>query len=122
MTGIGVGPNTPGVPAIVGAVGTDAGPLPHPAASSAKEAPTASRVMTFLVIEDMWPSLLERLGFAHDHGNTNNLEALVRPVADVVEKILHAVRILTAGSLARRARGETVYGAFQDEVVLIPAR
>ena len=51
MTGIGVGPNTPGVLAVVGALGTDAGPLPHPAASSAKEAPTASRVTTFLVIE-----------------------------------------------------------------------
>src|SRR6185295_20381627 len=56
MTGIGVGPNTPDVLAVVGALGTDAGPLPHPAASSAKEAPAASRVMTFLVIEGMWPS------------------------------------------------------------------
>src|SRR2546428_3892691 len=54
MTGIGVGPNTPGVLAVVGALGTNAGPLPHPPASSAKEAPMASRVMMFLVIEDMF--------------------------------------------------------------------
>src|SRR5580704_15074054 len=47
MTGSGVGPNTPGVLALVGALGAGAGPL-HPAASSAKEAPTASRAMTFL--------------------------------------------------------------------------
>jgi hypothetical protein len=62
MTGTGVGPNTPGVLAVVGVVGargTEAGSLPHPAASSAKEAPTASRVTTFLVIEDMWPSLYQ---------------------------------------------------------------
>ena len=57
MTGIGVGPNTLGVLAVVGALGTDAGPLPHPAASSTREAPTASRVMTFLVIDDMRHSL-----------------------------------------------------------------
>ena len=37
----------------VGALGTETGPLPHPAASIAKDAPTASRVMTFLALEDM---------------------------------------------------------------------
>jgi hypothetical protein len=58
MTGFGVGPNTAGVLAVVGALGTDAGPLLHSAASSAKEAPTASRVMTFLVIDDMRPLCL----------------------------------------------------------------
>src|SRR5678815_4766917 len=42
------------------------------------------------------------------------LESLVRPAADVVEQILHAVRILAAGGFARGARGETVYGSFQD--------
>src|SRR4030095_5798917 len=36
--------------------------------------------------------------------------------------ILHAVRILTAGRFARRARRETVYGSFENEVVLILAR
>src|SRR5262249_17385482 len=54
--------------------------------------------------------------------SVTRLEALVCPVADIVEKIFHTVRILAARRFARRARSETVYGSFQNEVVLILAR
>ena len=50
------------------------------------------------------------------------LEAFVRPVADVIEKVLHAVGILSRRSFTRGAWGETMYGAFEDKVLLIPAR
>jgi hypothetical protein len=47
-----------GVPTVVGALGADARLLPHPSATSVKQAPTVSRVMTFLVIEDMFSVLV----------------------------------------------------------------
>src|SRR5262245_27696797 len=42
----------------VGALGTDVGPLPHPASSSAMETPSASCVVTGSAIGDMQPSLI----------------------------------------------------------------